>query len=916
MPAMKDLPRGSTLDLFADEGAAVDPPLVAASERRQIEAGTDVASAWRATAAAIRAWMDERGVDRREAVVLVPFVQLIDPLRRALAAGGGWMPRVETARTLAEGLGPATEAPGGAPTLAPPIDRLIARKLLLGQRWGAEWSRRDGLGFDQAIGRLVATVHELLHAMATKPPAARAATWAELERVLPPFGRRERDLAAIAVRWAALAPPPRTDALFTLRPSAWIAIEAGGPDPLVGSLLAEGSAPSLTLVLDPPEGAPFEWPAARPVPALGACPGFEDEAQSAAAQVLADLAAGRRPVALVAHDRLLVRRVHELLVRSGARVVDETGWRLSTTRAAAGFMTLLHSARHDAGNDALLDWLKSGTRWGRHDRHAIAALEARVRRAGVSRVAALATVPLHDAAAERLRDDAVAVLRPLQGLGSVPLAEWLAATLEALRAGGGLALLADDAAGTVLLQALLLDLEPRARAERLAALTDLSLSLAEFTRWCDEVLEQATFRPDPGVSPEATDDGADVHVTPLARAMLRPFAAVVLPGCDARLGAWPMPEGLLPREAAALAGIASPEERQRRERLAFAQLLRVAPLTLLRRARDGAESLAPSRLVEQLRLALSTQGLAFRPWTDPRTTIEVPPAPVRRAEAIAPALVPARLSATALETLRGCPYRFFAHAMLRLNAADEIEAGLDKRDWGNWLHEVLLRFHEGRAANPEPADDVAALHAAARVVLDEHGLDAADFLPWQASFDAFVPRYLAFMRRRDEAGARWQRGEQSFTLPLAEAEVELYGIVDRIDEVDEDGEPVLELIDYKAGSQSKWKEQAKLGFEDTQLAFYAALVGAATGKPVRAGYLPLESRDALGIERHKEVEASGRALIEGVAIDITRLRGGAALRALGEGSVCEWCDVRGLCRRDDWQAEVQGLADATQEARP
>ncbi len=125
---------------------------------------------------------------------------------------------------------------------------------------------------------------------------------------------------------------------------------------------------------------------------------------------------------------------------------------------------------------------------------------------------------------------------------------------------------------------------------------------------------------------------------------------------------------------------------------------------------------------------------------------------------------------------------------------------------------------------------------------------------------------------------------------------------------------MLELIDYKAGSQTRWKEQAKLGFEDTQLAFYAALVGAATGKPVRAGYLPLESREALGIERHKEVEASGRALIEGVAIDITRLRGGAALRALGEGSVCEWCDVRGLCRRDDWQAEVQGLADGPGEA--
>ena len=87
------------------------------------------------------------------------------------------------------------------------------------------------------------------------------------------------------------------------------------------------------------------------------------------------------------------------------------------------------------------------------------------------------------------------------------------------------------------------------------------------------------------------------------------------------------------------------------------------------------------------------------------------------------------------------------------------------------------------------------------------------------------------------------------------------------------------------------------------------------GRPVRAGYLPLESREALDVEWHKEVEASGRALTEGVAIDITRLRGGAALRALGEGSVCEWCDVRGLCRRDDWQAEVQGLADGPEEDR-
>jgi ATP-dependent helicase/nuclease subunit B len=118
---------------------------------------------------------------------------------------------------------------------------------------------------------------------------------------------------------------------------------------------------------------------------------------------------------------------------------------------------------------------------------------------------------------------------------------------------------------------------------------------------------------------------------------------------------------------------------------------------------------------------------------------------------------------------------------------------------------VLLRFHEGRAPDPDLADDVAALHAAARVVFDEHGLDAADSA-LAGQLRRFVPRYLAFMRRRDQAGARWQLGEQSsHACPFARGRGGVYGIVDRIDEIDDDGEPVLELIDYKAGSQTRWK---------------------------------------------------------------------------------------------------------------
>jgi ATP-dependent helicase/nuclease subunit B len=37
-----------------------------------------------------------------------------------------------------------------------------------------------------------------------------------------------------------------------------------------------------------------------------------------------------------------------------------------------------------------------------------------------------------------------------------------------------------------------------------------------------------------------------------------------------------------------------------------------------------------------------------------------------------------------------------------------------------------------------------------------------------------------------------------------------------------------------------------------------------------------------------------------------RLREGAGLRALGEGSACEYCQARGLCRRDHWASDDDG----------
>jgi ATP-dependent helicase/nuclease subunit B len=67
-------------------------------------------------------------------------------------------------------------------------------------------------------------------------------------------------------------------------------------------------------------------------------------------------------------------------------------------------------------------------------------------------------------------------------------------------------------------------------------------------------------------------------------------------------------------------------------------------------------------------------------------------------------------------------------------------------------------------------------------------------------------------------------------------------------------------------------------------------------------YLPLDSAKEIAGVPHPDVAISAAALIEGVGGELSRLREGAALPALGEGEACAHCDARGLCRRDQWAA--------------
>jgi ATP-dependent helicase/nuclease subunit B len=62
----------------------------------------------------------------------------------------------------------------------------------------------------------------------------------------------------------------------------------------------------------------------------------------------------------------------------------------------------------------------------------------------------------------------------------------------------------------------------------------------------------------------------------------------------------------------------------------------------------------------------------------------------------------------------------------------------------------------------------------------------------------------------------------------------------------------------------------------------------------------MDATQGLEVHEHADVATSAAALVEGLAEDLRSLRDGAALPPLGEGSACDHCDARGLCRRDHW----------------
>ncbi|MDT3736171.1 MAG: PD-(D/E)XK nuclease family protein [Denitratisoma sp.] len=857
-------------------------------------------------------------------LIVLPSPALAPPLRQALAAASGCallLPRIATLAQLA-----AVANAGGQPDSQ---RQLTLYRLLRERGWFADsalWEicaelislfdelneRAIGLpqNEDEFLARLeqaydargsqplrfeAEVVHRLWRAEASGPPgrhAAMAQALAQLagKAAAPLFmlceGEPRPVEAAFCQAWAVrqavtVFQPQRDDVAEPLMRALNFVWPPGTDEPLPLAARAEVARTAL------PESS-----LAGRLRLIGAA-SLEEEAAAVAAEVRRWLAAGRKSIALVAADRVAARRARALLERDGILVQDETGWKLSTTRAAALVDAWLEVVAADAYHRDLLDLLKSPFVFADQPEESRQAgllqLEDGLARHnlayGLGRYEAVLARQAGYGAAVDLIKRVAAARRPMPR-GSAPVADWLAGLEQALDALGALPGLACDEAGAALLELL------RTRREELSAVS-ARLTFGEWREWLNRELESAAF----------VDRSIDspLVMTHLAATRLRRFDAAVLIGADRDNLAPVRSRAVFGSQAVRVElGLSLPAEAVARLRDDLAGLIVSSgevTATWQTMRGDEANLLCPElSLLSVLHrrawgddlMAAPDAGInAFGPQPGGGTSMPRPAAPQR---------VPLRLSASAYASLVACPYQFFARRMLGLVEVEEVREALEKRDYGEFVHRILQRFHaahprlSGQLDEALAAELEAVSHEVFAPEIEENFLEHA----WLARWLKCAPGYLGWQKAREAAGWRYAGGElvREIALPLGDGgEVVLHGRVDRLDRRADGSEAVL---DYKTKNAQGLKQRLADPAEDVQLACYALLQGVRVDE---AAYVALDGDKPVDVPL-PDVQNMARAQAARLAAAIEALRAGAALPAHGVDAACAWCEMRGLCRRD------------------
>ncbi|MDO8464257.1 MAG: PD-(D/E)XK nuclease family protein [Gallionella sp.] len=832
--------------------------------------------------------------DLRGATVLLPNYHVVQPLVQALSAAANLpallLPRMVTLNDWAQ------SAPLDALLVTDSQRSALLYQHLCKQQWFGQadlWSMTQELlclfdelthalnGLPSNAEAFAAAVQQAYQARQNAALQLEARLVFELWHAMQ--GGNELDAArAYQQRLAKLA-AQANQPLFVLRASNWDALEQ--------RFLDEYAQRADVTIFDLREMASLshKWERARSLRFFAAT-SLEQEARAAAMQVRRWLQAGKRDIAIVAQDRVVARRMRALLERAQVLVADETGWTFATLSVSTVLDRWLTALQSDFYHHDLLDLLKSpfifADMQASERKAAVYQLEQLLRKRGVvAGLEAFVALVEHETALHqplaRLRQAAAL----LEQSRKKTLADWLGALRESLAVLGIDTGLQQDDAGQQLLRAL--DTWQRELAEDAGR-----YAFREWRRWLAQQLDTQTYY----------DSGVDspVRFTHLAATRWRAFDAVLLLGCDADHlpsvadgGRW-FNDAV--RAVLNLPTRAAHAARQRDDLLALLAL-NDCVLVTWQRDKNGEQGLL-SPYLQMLRDEyervygdnLSEDELHACLAAEDAHRIDLPQAAQPAPNAMAQA-VPASVSVSAYNSLVACPYQFYSRHILRLNELDEVQEGIEKRDYGERVHDILRRFHERYPqVSGHPADE---LEAALRRISEEVFADLLqqDFAAraWLARWHQSLPAYLEWQIDNEAQGWRYAEAESAFDWELEG--VRLRGRIDRLDVREEE----KRVLDYKTQSEQLLRNKLREPGEDVQLACYAYAHEAAD-----AAFVSIENGKVKLVEPQHDVPQLAQLNAERLVEVMGEIRGGAGLPANGIDSVCLYCEMRGLCRKGEW----------------
>lgn len=672
---------------------------------------------------------------------------------------------------------------------------------------------------------------------------------------------------------------------------------------------------------------------------------FEELAWATAKTIEQQLIDGKTNIALVAQDRLVARRARALLARLGPslKIQDETGWKLSTTRAAAAlnsWLELLRAPPEGPSAADLLEFLQNPfldlgkclNANSARDAESLNGLVAQLEDILIASQAKSGWETFHMAIEGSVSHGSAApnplLLELLQSIRG-RLNRWRGVKINCALAHQ---YLMDDLIQIGMTQGLEKDSAGKQLLELLETFDfdvehqQIAMRLNEWLSLLKTVIEESSYE-ETGVSAAAT-----LSILPLSSTRFREFEAVVMVGCDEQqLPAFSEPPLFFSDALNRLLGGSSIEGQFVQQARDLSQLLTsFSSVDLLWQSKSkSGEPLRASAWIQRLQMDLpnwQTQNASA--LFAPRSGTAIP-SQMAIAKLDSDLPMPVSMSPSAYKALRDCPYKYYVRSLLGLRKLKGFEEGFDASLAGQTLHKILRNFYHAtkseaqKSSSPMTAD----LELRRAWMQDQLTLISEQVFKRLIEGDARVlgvlrdwqkqiPSFIHWQLEREAQGWQFHDNEVKvgFDLPFTDVDgnerhIRIEGYADRFDVSIHDSK-AASVIDYKNQNLTKveWRSEAVL--DDPQLLIYARASNESkkiSGREVNAAeWVALKAdvkKEGDEAERTVAIEAMPELMqefSEQMTEDVQSLWSGKPLKAFAPDSVCQYCEARGICRKGMW----------------